>query len=161
MRKAFLTLFYSGLSPKAPGTVGSLVALFMGLGLLLYLHESTLFMLSILITVIAVKQIDIYEAEVGVHDGKEIVIDELAGMWLALSICVPNPQDMNHFIIMGTLAFLFFRLFDIWKPSIIGKIDQKVKGGWGVMGDDLVAGLAAGIAAVGVYQLIEKFILAN
>ena len=161
MRKAFLTLFYSGLSPKAPGTVGSLVALFMGLGLLLYLHESTLFMLSILITVIAVKQIDIYEAEVGAHDGKEIVIDELAGMWLALSICVPNAQDMNHFIIMGTLAFIFFRIFDIWKPSIIGKIDQKVKGGWGVMGDDLVAGLAAGIASVGVYQLIEKFILAS
>lgn len=159
MRKAFLTLFYSGLSPKAPGTVGSFIALFMGLGLLQYLHESTLFMLTILISVVAVKQIDIYEKEVGEHDSKEIVIDELAGMWLALSICVPNSQDMNHFIIMGSLAFVFFRLFDIWKPSIIGKIDEKVSGGWGVMGDDLVAGLAAGIASVAAYQLIEKFLM--
>ena len=158
MRKLFLTLFYSGLSPKAPGTMGSIVALFMGLALLQYVHESTLFMLSILITVIAVKQIDIYEAEVGAHDGKEIVIDELAGMWLALSICGINNENILY---MAPLAFLFFRLFDIWKPSIIGKIDQKVKGGWGVMGDDLVAGLAAGVASAGVYQLIVKFILAS
>ena len=53
----------------------------------------------------------------------------------------------------------FFRLFDIWKPSFIGKIDRDVKGGLGVMGDDVLAGIAAGIATAGVYQLIEKFIL--
>lgn len=156
MRKAFLTLFFSGLSPKAPGTVGSVVALFLGLGLLQFLHESTLFMLSILVTVIAVKQIDIYEQEVGVHDGKEIVIDELAGMWLALSICGITNENMLY---MAPLAFGFFRLFDIWKPSIIGKIDEKVSGGWGVMGDDLVAGIAAGVSSSGVYHLINKFLM--
>lgn len=155
IRKAFLTLFFFGLSPKAPGTVGSFVALFLGLALLQYIHESTLFMLSLLITVIAVKQIDIYEEQVGIHDGKEIVIDELAGMWIALSICGITSENMLY---MAPLAFIFFRLFDIWKPSIIGKIDEKVKGGWGVMGDDLVAGIAAGVASAGVYQLIEKFI---
>ncbi len=158
MRKLFLTLFYSGLSPKAPGTMGSIVALVLGLLLLLYIDVTTLFMLSILITVIAVKHINEYEKEVGEHDSKEIVIDELAGMWIALSICVPNPNDMNQFLIMGGLAFVFFRLFDIWKPSIIGRIDEKVEGGWGVMGDDLVAGIAAGVAASGVYQLLVKFI---
>ena len=156
IRKAFLTLFYSGLSPKAPGTVGSIVALFLGLILLQFIHESTLFMLSILISVIAVKQIDIYESEVGMHDSKEIVIDELAGMWVALSICGITNENM---IYTAPLAFIFFRLFDIWKPSIIGKIDRDVKGGWGVMGDDLVAGIAAGIAASGVYQVLLKFIL--
>jgi phosphatidylglycerophosphatase A len=62
-------------------------------------------------------------------------------------------------IIMAVLGFLYFRLFDIWKPSIIGRIDRDVKGGMGVMGDDVVAGLAAGIATAGTYQLIEKFIL--
>lgn len=159
MRKAFLTLFYSGLSPKAPGTVGSIVALFIGLFLLQYIHESTLFLLSLFITAIAVKQIDIYEKEVGAHDGKEIVIDELAGMWLALSICGINIQDTTNTIILGSLSFIFFRLFDIWKPSIIGKIDRDVKGGWGVMGDDLVAGLAGGIAAAGTYQVLVKFVL--
>jgi phosphatidylglycerophosphatase A len=155
-RKFFLTVGFSGLSPKAPGTVGSFVSLIIGLFLLEFLHVSTLFLLSLLITVIAIKQIDIYEKEVGMHDGKEIVIDELAGMWIALSICGINSQNM---VIMVILAFAFFRLFDIWKPSIIGKIDRDVKGGLGVMGDDVLAGVAAGISSAGVYQLIEKFIL--
>ena len=154
-RKFFLTVGFSGLSPKAPGTVGSFVSLILGLFLLEFLHPSTLFLLSLLITVIAVKQINIYEEEVGVHDGKEIVIDELAGMWLALSICGINEAN---FVIMSILAFVYFRIFDIFKPSIIGRIDRDVKGGWGVMGDDVVAGIAGGISAVATYQLIEKFI---
>ena len=156
LRNFFLTVGFSGLSTKAPGTVGSFVSLIIGLFLLEFLHVSTLFLLSLLVTVIAIKQIDIYEKEVGMHDGKEIVIDELAGMWITLSICGINSDNM---VIMAILAFAFFRLFDIWKPSIIGKIDRDVKGGLGVMGDDVVAGLAAGIATAGTYQLIEKFIL--
>ena len=151
MRKLFLTVFYSGLSPKAPGTVGSFLSLIFGLVLLQYVHVSTLFLLSLLITVIAVKQIDIYEKEVGEHDSKEIVIDELAGMWIALSICGITQEN---FIIMGILAFAFFRLFDIWKPSIIGKIDEKVSGGWGVMGDDMLAGLFAGLCTSMTYSLL-------
>lgn len=156
LRKFFLTVGFSGLSPKAPGTVGSFVSLLIGLFLLQFLHVSTLFLLALLISVIAVKQIDIYEKEVGTHDSSEIVIDELAGMWIALSICGINS---SNFVIMAVLAFIFFRIFDVWKPSIIGRIDRDVKGGLGVMGDDIVAGIAAGIASAGVYQLIEKFIL--
>ncbi len=154
-RKFFLTVGYSGLFPKGPGTAGSFVSLIIGLFLLSFLHPSTLFLLSLLITVIAVKQINIYEKEVGIHDGKEIVIDELAGMWIALSICGINESNQ---IIMAILAFVYFRIFDIFKPSIIGRIDKNVEGGWGVMGDDIVAGIAGGIAAAGTYQLIEKFI---
>ena len=152
-RKFFLTVGFSGLSPKAPGTVGSFVSLIIGLFLLEFLHVSTLFLLSLLITVIAIKQIDIYEKEVGMHDGKEIVIDELAGMWIALAICGINSENM---IFMAPLAFIFFRIFDIWKPSIIGRIDREVKGGLGVMGDDVVAGKAAGIASEGPYELIKN-----
>jgi phosphatidylglycerophosphatase A len=155
-RKFFLTVGFSGLSPKAPGTVGSFVSLIIGLFLLEFLHPSTLFLLALLITVIAIKQIDIYEKEVGMHDGKEIVIDELAGMWITLAICGINSSNV---LFMAPIAFIFFRLFDIWKPSFIGKIDRDVKGGLGVMGDDVLAGIAAGIATTGVYQLIEKFIL--
>jgi phosphatidylglycerophosphatase A len=155
-RKLFLTVGFSGLSPKAPGTVGSFVSLLIGLFLLEFLHVSTLFLLALLITVIAIKQIDIYEKDVGMHDGKEIVIDELAGMWIALSICGINSENT---LILAPLAFIFFRLFDIWKPSIIGKIDRDVKGGLGVMGDDIVAGFAAGIASAGIYQLLKLFIL--
>ena len=156
LRRFFLTVGFSGLSPKAPGTVGSFVSLLLGLLLLEFLHVSTLFLLSLLITVIAIKQIDAYEKESGIHDNSEIVIDELAGMWITLAICGINSENM---IIMAVLGFLYFRLFDIWKPSVIGRIDRDVKGGLGVMGDDVVAGLAAGIATAGTYQLIEKFIL--
>lgn len=156
IRKFFLTVGYSGLSPKAPGTVGSFVSLLLGLAILQVVDVSTLFLLSLLVTVVAVKQINIYEKEVGEHDSKEIVIDELAGMWIALSICGINE---SNYLFMAILSFIYFRLFDIWKPSIIGRIDQKVDGGWGVMGDDVIAGFAGGIAASGTYELISRFIM--
>jgi len=155
-RKAFLTVGFSGLSPKAPGTVGSFVSLILGLLLLQIITDSTLFLLAILITVIAVKEINKYEEQVGEHDSKEIVVDELAGMWIALAICGLNDSNIYY---MAPLAFIYFRIFDIWKPSIIGRIDRDVKGGWGVMLDDVIAGLAAGIATAATYQLIEKFVL--
>ena len=155
-RKAFLTVGFSGLSPKAPGTVGSFVSLILGLLLLQIIADSTLFLLAILITVIAVKEINKYEEQVGEHDSKEIVVDELAGMWIALAICGLNDSNIYY---MAPLAFIYFRIFDIWKPSIIGRIDRDVKGGWGVMLDDIIAGLAAGIATAATYQLIEKFVL--
>ena len=109
--------------------------------------------MALLISAFAVKQIDIYEKEVGTHDGSEIVIDELAGMWIALGIA--NATSDNYMI--AGLAFLYFRLFDIWKPSIIGKIDRDVKGGWGVMGDDIVAGLFAGLCTSMTYFLLLKY----
>ena len=149
MRLAFLTLFFSGLSPKAPGTVGSFVALIMGMFTLEILNITNMFMIAILVSIIAVKQINIYEKEVGTHDGKEIVIDEFAGMWFALSIAGVGAGMW----IMGIIAFIYFRIFDIWKPSIIGKIDRDVQGGWGVMGDDLVAGLFAGLCTSMTWHL--------
>lgn len=153
-RKFFLTVGFSGLSPKAPGTVGSFVSLLLGILLLQYLHSSTLFLLAIFITVIAVKQIDLYEKELGIHDSKEIVIDELAGMWVALSICGITSSNI---VILSILSFIFFRIFDIYKPSIIGKVDRNIKGGWGVMGDDLIAGVCAGISSAAVYKIISLF----
>ncbi len=148
--KFFITVGYSGLSPKAPGTVGSFVALLLGMGLLQFLDITTLFLLSLLISVIAVKQIDIYEKITNTHDGKEIVIDELAGMWIAMGVAGVSGENW----IMAILAFLFFRLFDIWKPSIIGKIDRDISGGWGVMGDDMVAGVFAGLCTSLTYFLL-------
>ena len=153
MRLIFLTLFYSGLSPKAPGTMGSIVALVMGMFALEVLNLSNIFMIAILVTIIAVKQIDIYEKEVGTHDGKEIVIDEFAGMWFALSIAGVGAGMW----LMGIIAFIYFRIFDIWKPSLIGKIDRDVTGGWGVMGDDLLAGVFAGLCTSMTWNLLFSF----
>ena len=153
MRKFFLTLGYSGLFPKAPGTIGTIVALIIAMLLLQCISISTLFLLSLLISVVAVKEINIYEKEVGTHDSSEIVIDELAGMWIALSIA---SATSDNYILAG-LAFVYFRLFDILKPSIIGKIDRDVKGGWGVMGDDMVAGVFAGLCTSMTYFLLLKY----
>ncbi len=76
----FLTLFYSGHSPKAPGTVGTLVSLPLGIAVLIFLGPQTLFLLTLLVTLVAIKSIDRYEAQSGIHDNQKIVIDELVGM---------------------------------------------------------------------------------
>ncbi len=155
----FITLGYSGLFPKAPGTAGSFVALILGMWILTFLNAQTLFLGTILITIIAIKSINKYEEKSKLHDDKRIVIDELAGMWLALSIAPAITVNINTitdfqngFFIQSILSFILFRYFDIAKPSIIGRIDRDVKGGVGVMGDDIVAGLAAGILSASIWQ---------
>lgn len=163
----FLTLAYSGLSPKAPGTVGTLVSLPLGVLILIYFGSSTLFLATLLISVVAIKAINNYEKISGIHDNQKIVIDELAGMWFALSVApavgVGFDQILdlqNGFLIQSLLSFALFRYFDITKPSIIGRIDREAKGGIGVMGDDIIAGFAAGISSALLWQAwlqIAKF----
>ena len=149
MREFFLYGLNSGLLPKAPGTWGSIVGGIIGYIILMFLPQSTLFLLAIFISVIAVKEINKYEEKTGIHDDKRIVIDEIAGMWIAMSLAGGS-------IVATIFSFIYFRILDIKKPSIIGKIDKNVKGGWGVMGDDLVAGIFAGILAAGSYGVYLK-----
>lgn len=163
MNRFFLTVGYSGLSPKAPGTIGTLVSLPFGVALLMYFGSQTLLMISVLITLIAIKAIDKYEATTQSHDDSSIVIDELVGMWIALSIAPGITFYLtdiaiwsNGIVVQIVLSFIFFRLYDIKKPSLIGRIDREAKGGWGVMGDDILAGFAAGISAAIVWQIVIK-----
>ncbi|MFA7611497.1 MAG: phosphatidylglycerophosphatase A [Sulfurimonas sp.] len=155
----FITLGYSGLSPKAPGTVGTLLSLPLGMLILIYFDAQTLFLATILISVIAIKEINKYEKKSGIHDDKRIVIDELAGMWFALSVApaisvnLSEVTDLqNGFLVQSLLSFLLFRYFDIVKPSIIGRLDREAKGGVGVMADDIVAGFVAGILSALLWQ---------
>jgi len=159
----FLTVGYSGLSPKAPGTMGTLASLPLGVAILVYLGPQTLFLAALLITLIAIKSINAYEAASHNHDDQRIVIDELVGLWFALSIAPGIGFDMvtllqweNGIAVQIALSFLFFRLYDIKKPSIIGRIDREAKGGLGVMGDDIVAGFAAGISSAIIWQIVMK-----
>jgi phosphatidylglycerophosphatase A len=165
MNWLFITLFYSGLSPKAPGTVGTLVSLPLGMLILIYFSAETLFMATVLITAIAIREINKYEEKSGTHDDKRIVIDELAGMWFALSVAPAISINLgeitnleNGFLVQSILSFLLFRYFDITKPSIIGRLDREAKGGVGVMADDIVAGFTAGILSAVTWQLILKFL---
>ena len=144
MRRCFLTGCYTGLIPKAPGTWGSLFGAILGYVILQFVPQSTLFLLVILITIVGIKEINIYEATTGTHDESSIVIDEIAGIWLAISIL---PDTSPLWIVV---AFVLFRYFDITKISYIGKL-EKLPGGYGVMADDLLAGLVAGLSTGLVY----------
>ena len=149
-RELFLTLFYIGHIKKAPGTWGSLFGLVVGIPIL-YFSPSVLFALSALFSIIAIKEIDIYEKNNGIHDAKHIIIDELIGIWIAMSIA-------GFGILSIIFSFAFFRLYDIWKPSIIGKVDKHTKGGLGVVGDDALAGFFAGITALLFITILKKIV---
>ncbi len=149
LRACFLTLFFSGYSKKAPGTIGSLVALLLGLPVLIF-SANTLFLAAILIGLIAIAQIDKEEEESKIHDSSYIVIDELVGMWLAMAISGLSLASV-------VLSFIFFRIYDITKPSLIGKIDKEIKGGLGVVADDALAGVLAGLSALLVINILGFF----
>ncbi|MCH4601207.1 phosphatidylglycerophosphatase A family protein [Helicobacter pylori] len=149
LRACFLTLFFSGYSKKAPGTIGSLVALLLGLPVLIF-SANTLFLGAVLIGLIAIAQIDKKEEESKIHDSSYIVIDELVGMWLAMAISGLSLAGV-------VLSFIFFRIYDITKPSLIGKIDKEVKGGLGVVADDALAGVLAGLSVLLVINILGFF----
>lgn len=149
LRTCFLTLFFSGYSKKAPGTIGSLVALLLGLPILIF-SANTLFLAAVLIGLIAITQIDKEEEESKIHDSSYIVIDELVGMWLAMAISGLSLAGV-------ILSFIFFRIYDITKPSLIGKIDKEVKGGLGVVADDALAGVLAGLSVLLVINILGFF----
>ena len=161
LNRLFITFFGSGLAPKAPGTAGSLAALIVGVALLEVIPMQTLFMLTLAITIIGIFEINKYETLTGTHDDKSIVIDEVSGMWIALMFALSTAENM-HFAYAREVAivgsFAAFRLFDIWKPSTIGTIDRKVKGGLGVMGDDVLAGVAGGFLTIIVLMGLDKFL---
>lgn len=151
-QKLFLTFFYTGLSPKAPGTVGTVAGLAVGLVFLMFLPKSTLFTAFLALSIVAIFEINKYEKRYDLHDPKEIVIDEVAGIWLVLVIV---PGDWVSIL----LGFVFFRIYDILKPSIIGRVDRKLKGGMGVMLDDILAGFFAGLSVLIVLGVYQKYIL--
>ena len=125
------TWFYSGKLPGIPGTWGSLVAAI----LWWYIPES-LFIQLLCILVVSIAGIYIsgqYEKLVNQSDPPEVVIDEVAGMWLSL-LLIP------HTLWLFGLAFIIFRLLDIVKPLFIDKL-QEFEGGLGIMLDDIAAGL--------------------
>ena len=159
IQKLFLTFFGAGLSPIAPGTVGTLASLPVGIAIIYYFGTETLFMFTLAITVIGIFEVNKYEQATGIHDHQQIVIDEAAGMWLSLMIAYSTGNAMNYpyaEILAIVFSFAAFRLFDIWKPSTIGWIDRELKGGLGVMLDDVLAGIAGGLLSALLLMGIGK-----
>ncbi len=121
----------------------------LGLPVLIF-SANTLFLGAVFIGLIAIAQIDKEEEETKRHDSSYIVIDELVGMWLAMAISGLSLAGV-------VLSFIFFRIYDITKPSLIGKIDKEVKGGLGVVADDALAGVLAGLSALLVIHILGFF----
>lgn len=161
IQKLFLTFFGAGLSPKAPGTVGTLASLPVGMAVIYYFGMEALFTLTLAITIIGIFEVNKYEKATGIHDHQQIVIDEAAGMWLSLMIAYSTATAMHYpyaEILSIVFSFAAFRLFDIWKPSTIGWIDRELKGGLGVMLDDVLAGFAGGLLSALLLMGIEKIL---
>jgi len=158
-QKLFLTFFGAGLSPKAPGTVGTLAALPVGLFVLYYLGMQTLFLITVVISIVGIFEVNKYEKDTGIHDHQQIVIDEAVGIWLSLMIAISTTIQVTYpyaEVSAIVLSFITFRLFDIWKPSTIGRIDRDFGGGLGVMGDDILAGIAGGLLSAMLMLGVEK-----
>ena len=104
---------------------------------------------SIIVLVIGILACADHVRETGRQDPPECVIDELAGQWLACafaSLSFGGLIPVTHLSLPAFfLAFVFFRLFDIWKPWPVSWADEKLQGGVGVMTDDIIAGLMAGV----------------
>ena len=129
--------FGSGLLPKAPGTYGTLAAI--PFYFLLAEFSTLTYVIVLLATFgVGVWLCDIAVKDSGVQDHPSIVWDEMVGYWLTMFL-VPVG------LIWAFLGFCLFRLFDIWKPWPINLVNDKIKGGFGVMLDDILAAVYAWI----------------
>jgi phosphatidylglycerophosphatase A len=132
------TGFGSGFLRPAPGTWGTVVALVIWWLLLADAGWALQAAALLLISALGLLLIRRLEHRYGVHDDPAIVVDEFAGLWLALLIAPAG-------FLWALAGFLAFRLFDIAKPWPVGWADRRVPGALGVMLDDLFAGALAGI----------------
>jgi phosphatidylglycerophosphatase A len=130
--------FGSGLAPVAQGTFGSLAAILPWL-LLRQLSLPVNLLVIAIGFAIGVWACDVAGRALGVDDHRSLVWDEFIGQWIALLPALLAPWWA---VIAG---FALFRLFDVWKPWPIRWLDRHLKGGMGVMVDDVVAGLFAAI----------------
>ncbi len=146
----YSTCLGCGFFPKIPGTIGTLLAfavyVFLPDSIFISFHSNLIFLfLTLIISLISIPFITKAEKYLG-HDSGKIVIDEFLGYMIAV-VFLPKGY------ITGLIAFIFFRIFDIWKLEPANQL-QKLPGGVGVMADDLMAGIYANILT----RLIQKFI---
>lgn len=137
----------TGFCPVAPSTAGALLALVEWYIAYLFLPERTLF-LATLITIIVVTLVGVWTSNVMEKywgkDPRTVNIDEFVGTWIPLLVASYG----KYTLLLAVLGFSAFRIIDIFKPLGCRWIDQNVEGGWGVMLDDVLAGLYALIIVV-------------
>lgn len=143
------TWFGVGLVPGAPGTAGSLAALPFAWAIMSYLGLRGLAVAIVVVFVAGVWAAGRYARARGVADPGSVVVDEVAGQWLAVILVPPD-------LLAYAIGFVLFRAFDIIKPWPISWLDRTVKGGFGVMLDDLLAGALAAILLWNIWIWIPQ-----
>jgi phosphatidylglycerophosphatase A len=144
----FATFFGAGYFPIASGTFASAVALPFG-WLLVHAGWKWLLLAAFIATVIGIWACGVHAKKVRIHDPSECVIDEVAGQWLALlPAALAFREDWRPFV----MAFFLFRLFDVLKPWPLSAA-ERLPGGWGIMADDVLAGLIAAACLFGMLYI--------
>ena len=140
------TVFYIGRLPLAPGTWCSFIALLFWYFLRSYVEGVFILYASLVLFFVGVAVTTIYSEVIGEEDPAEIVIDEWVGQWIALWL-------IPHTFIWGFVAFIFFRIFDIFKLGPVGLMNN-IKSGTGIMMDDVIAGILALLVTQSLVYLI-------
>ena len=149
------TLGGLGLFPIAPGTIGTIFGWITFIVLSHFIGAITLVILTVFVVIFSVHISNVITKDLVEKDHKSIVIDELAGIWLAMIpvLFIASTQYERSFYALSTLVL--FRIFDIFKPYPISYIDKNIKSGFGVVLDDLVAGVFAAVfASITIIYLI-------
>jgi phosphatidylglycerophosphatase A len=150
LARLFATWFGCGYAKRAPGTVGTLGAL----PLVYWLHTLGIvpyWLGTFAVTVVGVWASTRTSLELGVEDPQSVVIDEVSGVMIAVGI--GSGLEFRASLVSAVVAVVFFRVFDIWKPGPIDSV-QRLPRGFGIMADDVLAGVAAGMVA----DLVSAFL---
>ena len=141
------TLGGLGLSPIGPGTVGSIFGWLIFIFLSHFISAFTLVILTFFVIIFSVYISIVVTKDLIEKDHKSIVIDELAGIWLAMIPVIFIASSQYERSIYALLALVIFRILDIFKPFPISYIDKNFKTGLGVVFDDLIAAIFAALFA--------------
>jgi len=128
--------------------MGSLAAVPVGWAIAVLLGYPALLAGIVIVFVAGIPIAHKYSEMIGVHDPGEIVIDEVAGQWLCILV-VPLGNGFTDLAWLAA-AFVMFRIFDILKPWPIRWIDRRISGGFGIMLDDILAGIFGMIILIGI-----------
>ena len=152
LARFWLSLFGVGYLKPGPGTWGSIAAT------LLWWHSLSSFgmgpqlLIFFIFTIVSIWICENFLRDSGLGDESWIVVDEFSAM---LFILVFIPRD----VALVLVALLMFRLFDIWKPWLVGLIDRKIHGGVGVMLDDLIAALFVLVIILPLIQVVPESLI--
>jgi phosphatidylglycerophosphatase A len=128
----------------APGTMGSLLALIIGGGITITIGIGSLVVFIVAATILGFPAASAHHRLTGIKDSGSVIIDEVVGQWLVLLAIPIAPAPTSSYVTMLVIAFVLFRFFDIFKMGPV-KMAEDLPGAAGVMADDVVAGILAGL----------------